>query len=333
MSGRALFSGVLTALTAVFALGCGGGSPTQPTPVAPPAALSLTCQADVAVESTDGNPVTVAVTPPTRTGGREPVTVACDGPTDNMFPVGERVVTCRASDTVLQQASCSYTVTVTRQPQLTRVNFMAFGDSITAGVVSDPTANVLSADGFPSFILELRPNAAYPTRLLAKLRERYIAQSNDIRVLNLGVGGERIEDGVDRMDQALRVHRPEAVLLLHGANNMGGPFPNSRSFIIERLARMMQDARFRGARVFVATMPPPRPGGRNAIPLDRVLDLNRHIRLVAQGEGAVLVDVYGVLVTDVNRHIGIDGLHPTEAGYQRMADEFFEAIKREFEVK
>jgi lysophospholipase L1-like esterase len=326
-----LLRGTLAVTAVLFTVACGGSSPTQPTPVAPPPALSLTCPNDIALESTDGNPVTVTVPAVTRTGGTEPVTVQCDAPQGNVFPVGATRVTCRASDTALQQASCTYTVTVTRQPQLHRVHFMAFGDSITQGVVSDPIAGVLATDGFPAFILQLRPNASYPTRLLARLQERYVAQERQLRVSNLGIGGERVEDGVDRLDQALRVERPEALLLLHGANNMGGPFPSSRSYIIQHLGRMMQDGRFRGARVFVATMPPPRPAGGKALPLSAVLDLNHHIRLTAQGEGAVLVDIYGALATDVNRYMGIDGLHPTEAGYQRMADEFFEAIKRDLE--
>jgi lysophospholipase L1-like esterase len=324
--------GAFLASVAMLTLACGGSSPTQPTPVTPPAAMSLTCPNDISVESTDGDPVNVTLTPPTRTGGREPVTVVCE-PSGNTFPVGETRVECRASDTALQQASCSYTVTVTRQPQLHRVHFMAFGDSITHGVVSDPVAGILTAEGFPAFILELRLHASYPTRLLARLKERYLAQEASLRVTNLGLGGERIEHGVPRLEHALRVERPEALLLLHGANNMGGPFPDSRSFIISQLGAMMQEARFRGARVFVATMPPPRPAGGKALPLSAVLDLNHHIRLVAQGEGAVLVDVYGALATDVNRYMGVDGLHPTEAGYQRMADEFFEAIRRDLEKK
>ena len=324
--------GALAVIATIFALGCSDASPTQPTPV-PPAALSLTCPSDIAVESTDGQPVNVTWPTIVPTGGVQPVTVACGAPQGNMFGVGDTRVECRASDTALQQASCSFTVSVTRQPRLNRTNFMAFGDSITQGTVSDPMAVGLAADGFPAFVLNLRPQASYPTQLLSKLRERYVAQANDIRINNHGLAGERIENSVSRLSNLLLTERPQVLLLLHGANNMGGPFPNSRSFIINRLSEMMQDARFRGARVFVSTMPPPRPSGRNAIPLDRILDLNHHIRLLAQGEGAVLVDSYGALAVDVNRYMGVDGLHPTEDGYRRMADEFFEAIRRDLEPR
>jgi lysophospholipase L1-like esterase len=320
-------------LLLVSAACSGSGSPTQPTPVAPRPALSLTCPADIAVESEDGSPVNVTVPAVNPTGGVQPVTVACAVPEGNRFPVGETRVECRASDTALQQASCSFTVSVTRQPRLSRTHILAFGDSITHGVVSDPVAGVFAQDGLPAFTLELRPQAAYPTRLQERLRERYVAQGTAVRVVNHGLGGERAEDGVFRLERVLQTERPQALLLLHGANNLTGPFPSSRSFVINRLSDMMKDGRFRGARVFVATLPPPRPGGRNAIPLSAILDVNHHIRLLAQGEGAVFVDVYGALVADVNRYIGVDGLHPTEAGYQRMADEFFEAIRRELEER
>ena len=36
------------------------------------------------------------------------------------------------------------------------------------------------------------------------------------------------------------------------------------------------------------------------------------------------------MLPDVNTLIGVDGLHPTEAGYQRMAETFF-AVIRTFE--
>ena len=51
------------------------------------------------------------------------------------------------------------------------------------------------------------------------------------------------------------------------------------------------------------------------------------IRLGAPAEGAIFVDVYAAMLPDVNTLIGVDGLHPTEAGYQRIAETFFAAIR------
>ncbi len=40
-----------------------------------------------------------------------------------------------------------------------------------------------------------------------------------------------------------------------------------------------------------------------------------------------------VLLPEVAAVIGIDGLHPTEAGYRRIAEIFFAAIQANLEVK
>ena len=53
---------------------------------------------------------------------------------------------------------------------------------------------------------------------------------------------------------------------------------------------------------------------------------------MAPAESAFLVDVYAALSTNVPAYIGGDGLHPTPAGYQRMAETFFDAIRQHLEV-
>jgi lysophospholipase L1-like esterase len=55
---------------------------------------------------------------------------------------------------------------------------------------------------------------------------------------------------------------------------------------------------------------------------------------MSASEGAYLVDLYnafgGVASTDL---IGVDGLHPTAAGYQRMADTFYAEIRNRLELR
>jgi lysophospholipase L1-like esterase len=96
---------------------------------------------------------------------------------------------------------------------------------------------------------------------------------------------------------------------------------------------MAKEGRNRGARVFLAMLPPSRPSGPRAVPAPTVMALNDRIRTLAAGEGAVLVDLHTALSADVTRYIGIDGLHPTEAGYLRMAEVFFDAIRATLEVR
>ena len=50
---------------------------------------------------------------------------------------------------------------------------------------------------------------------------------------------------------------------------------------------------------------------------------------MASKKGAILVDVNGQFPLPL---IGQDGLHPTEPGYQTLAEMMFEAIKTRYEV-
>ena len=47
----------------------------------------------------------------------------------------------------------------------------------------------------------------------------------------------------------------------------------------------------------------------------------------------IYVDLYNPMLADAATLIGSDGLHPTEAGYRRIAELFFAAIKSELEER
>ena len=96
---------------------------------------------------------------------------------------------------------------------------------------------------------------------------------------------------------------------------------------------MAQEAKVRGMRVFIATPVPGRPGGNRTINPFLLLDYANRMRDMAAREGAVLVDLYAAMLPDVQRYIGVDGLHPNEAGYARIAELFFQAIQANLEVR
>jgi lysophospholipase L1-like esterase len=250
-----------------------------------------------------------------------------------LFPIGATTVRCTANDAALATSSCSFTVTVNAPPpQLSRTKFLAFGDSLTSGEVTQPTG-VRASDESPYLRLVVVPSASYPTQLLTQLRGRYPTQATQLQVTNSGLSGEWAEAGARRLPGVLVNMRPEAVLLMEGVNELGAlgaPGVQRASRAIDTMAK---EARNRGARLFLATLPPTRSTGMNAVSLTLVQSLNSTIRTIARGEGAVLVDLYEALSADVNRYIGIDGLHPTEVGYQKMADTFFAAIRTELETR
>jgi lysophospholipase L1-like esterase len=266
-------------------------------------------------------------------GGVAPVQVSCTRQSGSPFAVGATTVQCTATDAAAQTTSCVFTVTVTAAiPRLSRTKFLAFGDSFTAGEVSFSTATRLS-DGLPVFHMAIVPSAAYPTHLTSLLRGRYTAQATSIDVTNGGWPGEWSEDGLKRLPGLMSSLRPEAVLLLHGSNELAALGPPGVNRAIAAVDLMAKEIRGRGARAFIATVPPTRAPGTRLLPNELVTSLNALIRRTASGEGAVLVDVYAALATDTARYVGADGRHPTEAGYQRIAELFFDAIRSDLEIR
>jgi len=211
---------------------------------------------------------------------------------------------------------------------LTATRFLAFGDSLTEGEVTSPVGG---APGIvPTVVV---PSAAYPTRLQERLRSRYPAQASQFAVTNAGRSGELVAAGEARLAQALANSQTQALLLLDGYNDLldygaGGVSPATA--VMDRMAR---EGRNRGARVFIGLMPPPIPGRQRSVPDDVVRRFNDELRAIAAGEGAAVVDIYSALSTDVGRYIGVDGHHPNEAGYQRIADEFLARIAEELKPR
>jgi lysophospholipase L1-like esterase len=85
--------------------------------------------------------------------------------------------------------------------------------------------------------------------------------------------------------------------------------------------------------LFLATLPPSLPPGDHAVADSLIRALNSQIRSIATGENAVLVDFYTGMSGNLSRYISADGLHPTEAGYDRMAELVSLAIRANLEVK
>jgi lysophospholipase L1-like esterase len=201
-------------------------------------------------------------------------------------------------------------------PRVGKVRYLAFGDSLTEGVVSAPFSQTL-----------VTTPHAYPARLADALRSRYRDQP-EIAVLNEGRAGEFATDGKGRLPDAIKAHAPEVLLLLEGANDINFLGRRGITRTVVALEDMIKDAHRRGLVVFVGTLPPQRAGGRNADGAPFVDELNREIRKTTAEEGATLVDVNAQL--DLS-FVGEDGLHLTEAGYSRLAEIFATAIRASFE--
>jgi lysophospholipase L1-like esterase len=215
----------------------------------------------------------------------------------------------------------------TPSPRLSRTRFLAFGDSLTAGEVTNPASASSSSIGK----LVLVPTASYPAVLQSRLRATYTEQAPAIGVTNGGEAGERILDGAQRFPSVYDATGPEVVLLQEGANGLPLVGPDIST---DAMRSMVHYAKAGGSRVFVGSMLPPVPGRpRGNTPLIELLSYNARLQLMSQQEGIVFVDLYNAMLPEAASVIGSDGLHPNEAGYRFIAQLFFEAIRRDLEVR
>jgi len=285
----------------------------------------MSCPANATGTSKQGQPVTITWTAPATNGGQPPVTTSCSPESGTAFNLGTTSVTCRANDSASQSTSCTFSVIISAAPRLTVTKFMGFGDSLTQGVDSPPA---------PAAIWQL-PDwpFAYPYKLGDLLKVRYTDQT--ITVWNDGLWGEKIYEGLERLPSEVRYYQPDVLLLLEGANDLAAePTDETVSYISRRLQDMIHAARMQKSNIVImlATFPPQYEGSRGQGRF-QVTNLNGQIATVATSNAAILVDLYKDFAATGTRLIGVDGLHPTDAGFTQMAQSFYAAIQANLEVK
>ena len=313
-------------------------APTSPSAEKVPA-LSIACPADMFAVSPTGVPIPVSFGSPVVQGGLAPLTSGCDPASGTSFSVGQTTVSCDAQDALQQAVSCTLSVSV--QESLGIVRIVAFGDSITSGLMSD----LIEALGRVQLATSFDPTKAYPARLQARLQQRFGAGS--IEVLNEGQDGERALNALPRLTEVLATLHPDTVLLMEGTNDL---FSNTSPAALMGVAAAMEnqviEARRQGVDPILATIPPQRGTPQRFLPPT----LSDFLRDVAVRQNVPLVDIYTLLneaqcmtlpalrvpalrlptlrapTAAQGACIGDDGVHPTAEGYELMANEFFDRI-------
>ena len=330
---------LLFLLGASWLAGCDQAPPLQTAPSPLPAekvgVLAVTCSPAITRQSMSlaDPPIAVTFAPPLTTGGQAPVTASCTRESGSLFPVGMTDVTCNAADSLGQDAACAFSIVVRPTARLRATSFLAFGDSITAGVVSNP------------FVFgTLTPSEAYTVKLETKLAQEFPLQM--FSITNAGLPGELAALAASRFATEFNRVRPEAVLLVEGTNDIldgAAAVPGA----IAGLEAMVVTAKAGGAEVLLATVPPQRNHPTRDLAVSTIPLLNDEIRALALRQGVGLVDLFSaldqavcpsVLSFAVSRFhetvpcIGEDHLHPTPAGYDVMAETFKQAILETFGV-
>jgi lysophospholipase L1-like esterase len=240
-------------------------------------------------------------------------------------------VTCTVTDQIGRTNACAFAVSVTVPPKLAVTRFLAFGDSITWGEDGIIAASIKLAATFRPHV-QLPTPQTYPGALQSDLIARYTTQSP--QVTNAGNPGEAVTGSstFPRYVGYTSSRAYDVVLLMEGSNDVGD---QRFSAITSALGQMIDDAHSRGMQVMLATIPPQNPNGtdtaKRQMQAPLIAPLNDQIRGLAASKRIPLVDVYDAFGGDLSL-LGADGLHPNAAGYSRIADTFFTAIKQNLEV-
>jgi lysophospholipase L1-like esterase len=281
----------------------------------------------VSLTSSNSQPAVVAYGAATASGGAPPVVVSCTPPSQTVFPIGPTTVTCTAADARQRTSSCTFGITVLTPPTINLTRFAAFGDSMTRGEDGSGSDSAFGT-GVRQRPLVVLPDAqTYPGVLRQLLATRYTAQS--IVVDNQGNPGELANDPAtrSRFSGVVAGGRYQAVLIMEGANDLANRDDRVTDAVIASLRTMINDARSRNVRPYLATIPPQVPGGRRALAWSLIAPFDDKIRALAASESVTLVDVYQAIAANTTQYINDDGEHLTPAGYAKIADTFFATLK------
>jgi acyl-CoA thioesterase-1 len=147
----------------------------------------------------------------------------------------------------------------------------------------------------------------YPSRLSRMLRRP---------VINAGVAGDTTGSALDRLQSDVLTHSPRIVLITLGGNDLKNRVPRATAFAnLKRIVKAIQD---RGALVII--------GG---------IDLPLFGRGFGRAYEALATETGAILIPDIldgifgKRQLMSDPIHPNDAGYERVARRFLEAIPPE----
>ena len=301
--------------------GCGGGGPTAPPPVATyPVGVVLFYDEDGngTLDTAENVRIPDAMV---EIGGKQgrsaPMTgeAIIDG-----VPAGAQTLAVRASSLppyyvppapstlVVPQTGGTAFLPLTLPIGSNRPNvYLAFGDSITEGDGS--------SDG-----------NGYASRLQRKLQ----AHLGRATMIKDGLGATKSNQGSVRLPDSLTV-RPAYTLIHYGTNdwNIAECKVSPPCFTIDSLRRMVRDVKSREGLPVLATIIPSNPAhsfnppGRN--PWVSAMDVR--IRELAREEGALLVDLEAAFLRAPSvPALFTDHVHPNDAGYEVMAQAFFDAL-------
>lgn len=160
-----------------------------------------------------------------------------------------------------------------------------------------------------------------------------LAEKTKAKVVNAGIGGERTDGGLARLEKLLATHKPAVVLVMYGTNDsyvdVGKKEPRiTADQYRDNLVKIVDAVRKAGAEPVLMTEPRWAPGATNGAGEDPNERLEKYLdvcRVVAKDKTLKLVDHYahwkkaeadGTKIRDWTT----DGCHPNPRGHKELAD-------------
>jgi lysophospholipase L1-like esterase len=143
--------------------------------------------------------------------------------------------------------------------------------------------------------------------------------------IDRGIGGQTTPQMVLRMMSDVVALEPRAVHLMAGTNDIAGNTgPMTREMTENNFREMSDIARRNGIKMILASIPPAAsfPWAPSIETRKPIAEINAWLKNYAAQTGATWVDYHTVLDDGsgaMKPGLASDGVHPTEAGYDRMA--------------
>src|SRR5262249_10358458 len=142
----------------------------------------------------------------------------------------------------------------------------------------------------------VKADETFAALLEAKLKEKQLS----VKVVNAGLGGERTDGALTRLDKAVLAHSPKVVLIMYGNNDSYVDSGKKESRISvtqyrENLVKLVDAIRKSGGEPILMTEPRWAPEAKNGLgenPNERLEKYIEACRAVAKDKKVKLVDHY-----------------------------------------
>jgi Ca2+-binding RTX toxin-like protein len=198
---------------------------------------------------------------------------------------------------------------------------MPFGDSITYGVISSGTVKNENSGGYRLYLWNDVQGADLAINFVGSMKSGPTTFDRD----NSGYRGQTI-DYLNSIDAGLlSTYKPDIVLLMIGTNDTK---TDNASLMIAQLEDLIISIATASPNttIYVAGIPPIYDSARNAIAQQYNAMIPGLVDQLNDTYKVVFVDTSELTLADITPPPGDSGVHPTAAGYDKIAADFFDAL-------